>query len=417
MNVELFLARKISFSDENKRKISKPVITISILAIIIGIATMIVSLSIMTGYKSTIREKVSGFASHIQIIDNRYNRSYEQNPVDKNQEFYRDKDKLKGVTDIHVFATKSGIIKTKDNFHGVVLKGVSTDYNWNFFKKNLVEGRLPNITDSAKTEEVIVSSQLAKMLHLKTNDRFVTYFIKSNSRHSSARRFKIVGLYQSDYEEFDKLFVVCDIKHVQKLNKWKSHQVGGFEIYVDDFEKIWDYSSMFNRNYVYKIHEDGSKLRVRTVMEKHPNVFQWIDMIDQNVWIIITLMLIVAGFNMTSGLLVTILERTNMIGILKSIGYPNWSLRKVFLYQSAYIAIKGLIWGNIIGISFCLAQQYLKILPLNPEVYLMSYVPVKLNLFHVLLLNLGTLIITVIMLIGPSYLISKISPAKTIKFE
>ena len=375
---------------------------------------MIIATAIVTGFKNEIRNKVIGFGSHIQILNYDTNTSYETAPVNKNQEFYPRMANLPGIKHIQVFSTKAGIIKTETDIQGVVLKGVGSDFDWTFFKRNLTDGVAFRVTDTIKTNKVLISKYIAQLLKLKVGDSFSMYFVQEPPR---IRKFTISGIYETSLEEFDKIYVIADIGHIQKLNNWSDNEVSGFEILLDNFEDLEEKTWVVQQEVGFGFEEDGSRLKIRNIIQKYPQIFDWLNLQDMNVWIILILMLIVAGFNMVSGLMILILERTNMIGILKAVGTQNWSIRKVFLYQSAYLVAKGLFYGNIIGIGLCLLQHYFGIIKLDESSYYLSTVPINFNLLYILGLNLGTLLLTVLMLIIPSYLISRISPVKAIRFD
>ena len=387
---------------------------IAVIGIALGIAAMIISTATVTGFKNQIRDKVIGFGSHIQIFNFDSNTSFETTPVNKNQDFMSDLASLPGIKHIQVFGTKAGIIKTDKDIQGIVLKGIGSDFDWDFFKKSLVEGDLFVVSDSIKTNKVLISKYISDLLELKVDDSFTMYFVQDPPR---IRKFTVTGVYETSLEDFDKIFILADIGHIQKLNNWDDNQVSGFEITIDNFNDIqlksWEVQDLVG----LEITEGGTRLRVQSIIDKYPQIFDWLNLQDLNVWIILTLIFLVAGFNMVSSLLILILERTNMIGILKALGTRNWSIRKIFLYQSAYLIMKGLFWGNLIGIGFCLIQNQFGIIKLDQASYYLSEVPINLNLFIVLGLNISTLFLTIIMLLVPSYLISRISPVKAIRFN
>lgn len=414
MNTELFIAKKIISSKGGNNKISRPIIKIAIIGIALGLTVMIASVAIVTGFKQQIRSKVIGFGSHVQIVNYDSNSSYETLPIDKKQSFYPYKHNIAGVNHIQVFATKAGIIKTDSAIQGAVLKGVGSDFDWSFFNKNLVEGKSFNVIDTAKSNSILVSQNIANLLKLKVGDDIEMYFIQDPPR---MRKFNICGIYKTSLEEFDKLYVLVDIKHIQKLNGWTDNQVSGFEVITSDFDKIDYVAEEINAIVANNFNADGSTLKAITIKEKFPQLFDWLELQNMNVWVILILMVIVAGFNMVSGFLILILEQTNMIGILKSLGSNNISIRKIFLYNAAYLTGVGLLWGNIIGISLCVFQYYTGFFKLDPESYYVDVIPVNLHFLDVVLLNIGTMLITVTMLLLPSLIISKISPVKAIQFE
>lgn len=392
---------------------SRPIIKIAKLSIALGISVMILAVAIVTGFKSEITNKVTGFGSHIQITNYDNNSSFETQPIDKSIIDTNLIKKIPGIRHIQAFATKPGILKTKSEIQGIVLNGIGKDYDWSFFSKNLVEGEVFNLEEK-KSNEILISEKLSKLLQVKIGDKISIYFIQQPPRE---RRFVISGIYNTGMEEFDKLFLVCDMRHIQKLNDWEENQVSGYEIFIDDFNEISELTYLVKQSTASSFTQDGGSVKVRNIVRKYPQIFSWLEMLDLNVWIILSLMILVAGINMVSGLLIIILEKTNMIGILKALGTENWSIRKVFLYQSSMIIGKGMLWGNVIGIGLCLLQYYFKIIPLDPTNYYVDTVPVNLKLSHLILLNIGSLIATVAMLLIPSYLITKISPAKAIKFD
>jgi lipoprotein-releasing system permease protein len=322
--------------------------------------------------------------------------------------------KIKGIKHSQVFITKSAILKTKDDIQAIVLKGVDKDYDWSFFNKNLISGKTFILNDSIKSNKILISEYISKLLKLNVDDKIKVYFIQDPPR---IRMFKISGIYKTNIEDFDKTFAVVDMKHLQKLNGWNKDQISGYEIIIDDYEQLWAMTDSVFEVAGYHFTTDGARLKIENINEIYPQIFDWLNLQNINVWVILTLMLTVAGFNMISGLLILILERTNMIGLLKGLGYNNWRIRKVFLYQSSFLVIKGMIWGNVIGVSLCFIQQYFNIIPLNEATYYVDTVPINLQISHILYLNIGTLILTVAMMIIPSLLISNINPAKAIKFN
>ncbi|RLD63777.1 MAG: ABC transporter permease, partial [Bacteroidetes bacterium] len=334
--------------------------------------------------------------------------------INKNQNFYPSLDTVEGIRHIQIFATKSGILKTKDELQAVVLKGIGSDFDWSFFDKNMVEGKHFDVSDSAKNNNIVISKTIASMLKLKVGDKISIFFIQQPPR---MRRFKISGIYKTSIAEFDKLFVIVDIAHIQKLNKWTNNQISGFEILIDNYDELDKMSDEVFNVAGYNFNKDGSKLKITTIKDKYPQIFDWLEIQNVNVWVILILMLLVAGFNMVSSLLIIILERTNMIGVLKSLGAENWSIRKIFLYQASFLTVKGLFWGNVIGIFLCLIQKYFGIIKLDEASYYLSQVPINLNVLSIILLNIGSLVATFFMLIIPSMIISKISPSKTIKYN
>lgn len=414
MNFEFFIARRINSAKENKNAISRPITNIAIVGVALSVAVILVSIAVVTGFKHKIRSKVIGFGSHIQIVNYDANNSYESAPIPKNQPFYPQIDSLAGIQHIQTYASKPGIIKTKNNIQGVLLKGVDSDFKWDFFKKNLVKGDIFRVSDTAKTNKILVSKTIASLLQLEVDDAIAMFFVQDPPR---MRKFKISGIYQTSLKELDKLFVIGDIKHVQKLNNWNENQITGFEILINDFDQLKNVYSKVNNQIGYEFDQNGNRLKVVSINQEYPQIFDWLNLLDMNVLIILILMIVVAGINMVSGLLIIILERTNMIGILKALGSENHKIRNIFLYQAGFIIFKGMIWGNLIGISLCLIQKYFDIITLNPETYYLSFVPINLDVSHILALNVGALVTIILIMLLPSVVISKISPMKTIRFE
>lgn len=372
---------------------------------------MLVSIATGVGLQQKVREKVSAFNGDIIISNFDTNFSQDsQKPISKNQEFYPDFGEVPQIKHIQVTALKGGIIRTATDFEGVVVKGVGEDYNWQFFEEYLVEGRLPDFTGDLNSD-IILSSYIVKRLQLSLGDRVVTYFLDEDlEKEPRPVGFSLVGTYNSGFQEFDESYLIADIRHIQRLNSWEADQVGAFELFVSDFDKIEEIG-----NEVY--YNVDSTLDTQTIRNKYFSIFEWLDLFDFNIALIIGIMILVAGINMITALLVLILERTKMIGILKSLGSSNWSIRKVFIYNAVYLIGVGLFWGNLIGIGLLLAQKYFKLFPLNPDTYYVTEAPVYLDVGYILLLNAGTFLLCLLMLLIPSYIITRISPVKAIRFE
>lgn len=414
MNTELFIANRLAVDSRGQNTIARPILKISVYGIALSLAVMIISICTVTGFKSEIRRKLIGFGSHIQILNYDSNSSFETNPISKHQPFAAFIDSIPGIKHVQVYATKPGIMKSKDEIEGAVVKGIGSDFDWSFFRENLVEGESFAVEDSVITDKVVISAYMSKLLGLKSGDRFAMYFIDDKPR---GRVFSVSGVYQTSLVEFDKQFILADIKHVQSLNGWEEDRVTGFEILIDNYDDLDRMKEAVFSIAGTTFSSDGSKLKVVSIRDIYPQIFDWLGLIDKNVWVLLGLMLIVSAFNMISGLLIIILDRTTMIGILKALGMNNQGIRSIFLYQSVYLMVKGLFWGNLAGIGICLLQQYFRILKLNPESYFLSYVPVNFNLSHLLLLNLGTFLITLLVLMLPSMVIARINPARTIRFD
>ncbi len=415
MNLAYFIAKRIHYDkSEGGENVSRPAIRIAISGIAVGLAVMIIAVAVVIGFKNQIRDKVIGFGSHIQISNFDSNVTYETKPIAFSDSLIAAINEKPGVMSTARMATKPAVIKTDSAFQAVVMKGVGAEYDWRFFAKNMVEGDTLSLSDSLRSNDILISTTIANQLELELGDSFVAYFIQDGAR---ARKFSIKGIYQTDFVDYDQIFIVGDISHVQRLNDWKPDQVSGLEIMVDDYGQLDNVSDDIFYTLQGKADAYGDQYYVRSITELNPQIFSWLELLDLNVWVILILMSLVAAFTMISGLLIIILERTSMIGILKAMGYSNWEIRKVFLYVSAFITLKGLFWGNIIGLGFCLLQMYFKPLALDPSMYYLDSVPIELNLLYVVLLNLSAGLISLLVLIGPSYVISKISPAKSIKFE
>ena len=417
LNTELFIARRIYSADGTSGKFSKSIVSFAVFGIAFGLFVMVLSVAIVTGFKKEVRDKVIGFGAHIQIVNYDSNSTYETAPVPKSQKWFPELQKMEGIRNIQIFATKPGIIKTDDEIHGMVLKGVGPDFDWSFFRENLVEGSLFTVKDSVLTDQVLISRQVASLLKLKVGDPLYTYFLNEGTKTQKMRKFRIGGIYSTSLEEFDRLFVLADIGQVQKLNDWQSDQISGYEITLSDFSDL-DVITRRIRNMTISYAEDDKPvLRPVAITSKYPQIFDWLNLLDMNVWIILALIIIVAGFNMVSGLLILILERTSMIGVLKAVGYENRKIRKIFLYLSSFLIIKGMLWGNIVSILFCLMQSKFGIFKLDPTSYYLDTVPVNLTITHLLLLNLGTIAATLVMLLAPSWYVSRIEPDKAIRFD
>ena len=411
MNFEFFIAKRLISAQSYKSSVSAPIIKIGVLAIAISTIVMLFAVAISVGLQQKIRDKAVAFNGHITISNFDTNLSEgAQAPIKKNQLFYPEFNEVDGVTHVQAVAQKFGIIRTETDFEGLFLKGVGIDYNWQYFKEFLIQGKLPNYSESY-SDEVLISEHLAKRLLFKLGDTFQMYFLKSDSSSPpSIRKFRIVGIFNSGFEELDQTFLIGDLNHVQRLNRWSKDQVGQFEVFIQDYE---DLEAIGLKVYA----ETPSTLNAQTVKQKYPVIFDWIAIFDKNTYGIIAMMILVGVINMITVLLVLILERTQMIGILKAIGSRNWSIQKVFIYTASCLAISGLILGNGVGLLLLFIQKYLSPITLNPSVYYVSKAPVDINLWTILSLNLLTFVICVLVLIIPSYLIAKIAPVKAIKFD
>jgi lipoprotein-releasing system permease protein len=357
---------------------------------------------------------VIGFGSHIQVTNFDMNNSYETHPIAVSDSLLDEIRRMPDILRVQKFATKPGIIKTDRDFQGIILKGIDESYDCDFFRRNLVEGEALTVTPDSTGNNVMISKTIADKLNLKLGDSFITYFIQEPLR---ARKYTITGIYRTNFVDYDKLFVFADIKQIRRLSGWDEDMVSGLEILVKDYDRLDKISLQLYVDLQARNDRLGNHFYARSIKQMNPVIFEWLDVLDTNVVVILLLMLVVVGFSMISGLLIIILEKANMIGILKALGENNTGIRKIFLYISAFLIGKGLLWGNVIALTVCLIQKHFGLFKLNPETYYVSEVPIDLSILSVLLINIGTLIVTLLMLIGPSYLVAKISPAKTIRFE
>jgi lipoprotein-releasing system permease protein len=419
LKLEYFIANRLTTSKHHKSSISKPIIKIAIAAIAIGIIMMIVAVATGIGLQQKIRQKVSAFNGHviIKVFDDNQS-EVSKVPISTNQDFYPKFNIVEGIKNIQAVATKAGIIRTEEAFEGIIFKGVSTDFRWENMQEYIIKGRKPKI-DLEKQEngEIIISQFLANRLLLDVGDKCNTFFMKEESNQSpNLRVFTVVGIFNSGFQEFDATYIIGDIRHIQRMNKWKPDQVGAFEVFVQDFDKIQEignevYNKTFNKN------DPTQTLDTQIILDKYYYIFEWLKLFDFNIIVILVIMIIVATINMVVALLVLILERTQMIGILKALGANNWVIRKIFLYNAFHIIVRGLFWGNIISITLIIIQDRFGIITLNPENYYVTVAPVYLNWGYILLLNIGTILISLLVLIIPSFIITKISPVKAIRFD
>ena len=411
MNYEYFLAKRIIGNKSYKSSVSAPIIKIGIAAIAISTIVMLIAIATGIGLEHKIRDKAVAFNGHITISNFDSNASEgSQVPVSKNQDFYPKFNSVEGVSHVQAVANKFGIIRTNTDFEGLFLKGVGTDYDWRYFKEFLIEGRLPKYTQKY-SNEVLISKYLADRLGFVVGDNFQMYFMKSDpSKPPSIMKYAVVGIFNSGFEELDKTYVIGDINHVQRLNRWTKDQIGNFEVFITNYN---DLDRIGKEVYA----QTPSTLDAMTVKQKYATIFEWIPIFTTNIYGIIGIMILVGAINMITALLVLILERTQMIGILKALGSSNWSIRKLFLYNASYLIACGLFWGNLIGIGVLLLQKQFEFLKLDPSVYYVTVAPVYLDWTYVVLLNLMTFVLCLLMLLIPSFLISKIVPVKAIQFE
>ncbi len=411
MNFEYFISKRLITSKHHKSNISAPIIKIAIAAIAIGMVMMIISVATGIGLQQKIRQKIAAFSGHIIISnfdDNQSQVSLE--PISIKQNFYPNFNSVDGISHIQAVITKSGIIRTQTAFEGIVFKGVGKDYQWQNLQEYLIQGRLPKLSNTLNPE-VLISKYLANRLQLKLGNKFNTFFMKNGGNQlPNIRVFEIVGIYNSGFQDFDATYIIGDIRHLQRINKWTPDQVGAFEVFIDDFSQIKQKGTE-----VYQ--QTSSTLDTQTIIEKYYFIFDWLKLFDFNIIIILIIMILVAAINMAVALLVMILERTQMIGILKAIGADNWTIRKIFLHNAAHLILRGLFWGNLIAIIILLVQQNFGVIKLNPENYYVNQAPVDINWLYIVLLNLMTIAICMLVLLVPSYIITKISPVKAIRYD
>ena len=415
MNWKLFIAKRIYRSNEGGKEVSKPAIRIAMWGIAVGLAVMIVTVSVVVGFKHQVREKVVGLGSDIVVTHFDSQKSYETQPVYVNDSLMNVFQTTEGVKHVQRYSTKAGMIMTDDDFLGMVLKGVAGEYDWNFIKKHLQEGVIPEFTDTASTNCTLISRTIANKLQLKVGDKLYTYYVDGDKVR--ARRLEVSGIYQTNFTMYDNLFLLTDLYTVNRLNSWNPGQVSGVELEVKDYTRLEEIKESIRGLVDMQTDRYGSTYYTQTVEETNPQIFAWLDLLDLNVWVILILMTGIAGFTMISGLLIIILERTNMIGVLKALGADNWAVRKIFLSFSVFLISRGMMWGNLIGLSFVILQSQFHVFKLDPETYYVDSVPVEFNVWLYLLLNICTLLVSVLMLVGPSYLITRIHPAKSIRFE
>ncbi|MFT5751409.1 MAG: lipoprotein-releasing system permease protein [Flavobacteriales bacterium] len=410
MNLEYFIAKRLSSGASYKSSASATIIKIAIVAIALGMIMMLVSIATGLGLQQKIREKVSAFGGDILISNFDGNNSAETiNPISINQAFYPNFTSVPEVSHVQAVAIRSGIIRTETDFEGVMVKGLTDDYDWSRIQDYLLEGRFPNFKEGLNSE-MLMSKYLASRLGFAVGDKVIVYFVRQEEGKPVPLRLDIVGIYESAYQEFDKVYVMTDIRHIRRVNRWEKDEVGAFEVFVDDFDNVQEIN-----NRVYE--NSGSFLRSMTIGERNFFIFEWIKLFDFNILLIIAVMILIAGINIIVALLVLILERTRMIGILKALGGSDWMVRKIFIYNAMYLIGLGLFWGNLIGIGCIAAQHYFGIVTLNPSTYYVAEAPVYFNWGYILTLNFGVFVLCALMLLVPSYIITKISPVKSIRFE
>jgi lipoprotein-releasing system permease protein len=406
---ELFIANRFNREEHDNKSMSRPAVRIAIIGIALGLAVMLISIAVIIGFKREVRNQIIGFGSHIQITSlNDYN-SFENQPITITPQFDSLLHTIPNINDIQHIATQPGIIHTTESFQGILLKGVDSTYNWDFFSHNLIEGELLNTKNSS-----IISSTIARTMGLKVGDSFTVYIITDQLR---ARKFTVAGIYQTTFSDYDKLYIITNASTIQQLKQWTNNQFSSIEILVNNYDILNQTNSKIFDKIIEYSHNTDLLYRAETIESLTPQIFEWLNMLDMNAIVIIILMLAVSGFCVISGLLILILERSSTIGLLKTLGANNWTIRKIFLTQSTYMITRGMIWGNIIAIILILTQYYTHIIPLDPTSYFVDYVPVHLSIITWLSINLGLAIASILMLVGPSYFVTQISPSEAMRKE
>ena len=412
--MELFIARRLYKSEQGSRSVSRPAVLIAQIGVALGLAVMLVTIAVSFGFKHEVREKAVGFSSHIHISNYESGQSHEALSVAADSALLGRLAATPSVEHVQRYAAKPGVFRTDNDFIGYILKGVGEDYDLSFYAQYLKEGVLPQFSDSVATGNILISRVIADKLQLGVGDKVDSYFLQGTMR---ARRYTVAGIYETGFNEYDRLFVIADLKAVQALNRWEPDQVTGVEVALTDFSKVedmnWELGTLLDRT------EDkyGNQYLVQSVTDINPGLFAWLDVLDMNVWLILALMIGVAGFTMISGLLILIIERTQFIGILKALGASNASVRKAFLYLAMLIIGKGMLWGNIVGLGLCAVQKFTGLIPLDPANYYLDRVPIEFNWLFILAVNVVMFVLSVLILIVPSHLISRIYPTKAMRFE
>ena len=415
MNLPLFIARRIYSANDAKQKVSRPAMRIATAGVAIGLAVMLVSVSIVFGFKHTIRDKAVGFGSHITVANFGTLHGRSNTPVCMDDSMMRALRGIDGVSHVQRYAMKQGILKTDSDFLGVAFKGVAAEYDTTFIHDNLISGSIPAFSDSVSRGKILISKIMADRLRLDTGDKVFAYFLGDGDVR--VRRFTIAGVYQTNLSQFDKVLCFTDLYTAVRLNGWEPDQASGAEVSVNDFDSLDIVENSFVDKVNRTVNKYGETYSTETIQRLNPQIFTWLDLLDLNVWIILALMLCVAGFTMISGLLIMILERTSMIGLLKALGARNATVRKTFLWFAVFIIGRGMLIGNVIGIGLILIQMFTGMVKLDAATYYVDTVPVEFSLPAILLLNVATLLVCVFVLVAPSYLASRVHPARSMRYE
>lgn len=409
-----FIARRLFSHSGDAKKVSRPAIIIATAGVAVGVAVMILSVCVVLGFKWEIQQKVLGFGSHIQVLNYESIAQGVSMPIVINDEVESGLKKIAGVRHLQRFCTKPGMLKTSESFRGVTFRGIGPDYDVSFLQEHLVDGHLPAFSDTTSTGGLLISQRLAQQLMLKTGDDIYAYFFEQSVR---ARRFTVSGIFSTNLTDFDNAIVYVDLYTVKSLLKWDTEQYSGAEIVLDDFSKLDEVSAQVASKINHTQDAYGAYYTSPTIRELYPQIFSWLDLLDMDVLVILILMICLSGFTMISGLLIIILERTNFIGVMKALGASNGSIRHLFLYFAVFIILRGLLLGNLIAFAIILVQRHFGLVHLNPEIYYVSTVPLQVNATYIIIINLATLLISLLALILPSYIVSNIHPARSIRFE
>ena len=407
-SIAYFIAQRISAKDADN--LSRPVVRISVVSIALGVMFMLISVAIVVGFQHSISDKVTGFTSHLQIVPFDNNESLEGSPVDTQTDFVTNLRNNPKISHIQFSGRKAGVIKTDDQIQGIVFKGIGSDYDSLFLISALVQGRYPDFSQAEKTDEVLISSKVANKLNIKLGDGVRIWFVEEDNAQPRGRKLTVSGIYNTSLEEFDNTYLIGDLRHIQKLNGWNQNQVGAIEINLNDPQHMRETAYKMYRQIPYN-------LNIVTVLDAYPQIFNWLDLLDMNVVVILTLLILVASITLVSTLLIIIIERTNMVGILKALGMSNGTIRMVFLIKTSKIILRGMLWGNLAGVALILLQDYFKFIKLAAESYYIDYVPVELSMTSFVLLNAGALLVTLVVLIIPAFTITHISPAKALRYS
>ena len=412
--MESFIARRLYRNEQGSRKVSRPAVLIAQAGVALGLAVMLVTIAVSFGFKYEVRAKAVGFGSHLHVSNYEAGQSYESLPIAADSALMATLTSREEVSHVQRYATKPGVFRTEGDFMGYMLKGVGEDYDLSFFMQHLQEGEIPQFSSQSISNSIVISREMADKLQLAIGDKVDSYFLQGTLR---ARRYTVVGIYETGFAEYDRLFALTDLKAVQALNRWEPDQVTGVEVMLTDFSEVepmnWELGTLIDRT------EDryGERYFVQSVIDVNPGLFAWLDVLDMNVWLILSLMLGVAAFTMISGLLILILERTQLIGLLKALGACNRAVRSIFLRFALLIVCKGMFWGNVIGLGLCAVQKVTGVITLDPKNYYLDTVPITFDWGFIVAVNIVMFVLSALVLIVPSGLISRIPPTKAMRFE